>query len=300
MEVCVAPRARILSSSRDALMGVSILRSLLFLILAFPTIASAQMVRGTVTDAATGGPIKTASVTLFTTDGRRVGNVVSDEDGKFEMVLPKGKTVYVQAARIGYETAKSDPITATTSELLELNVRLSTAAIPLKSIEVVTRRQVDPRLRDFMDRASLYKRAGIGHIWTRKELEGRPLALVSQIRNWVIQRRAMNCQGVAAFIDDMPVDAQDMDLLVAPEELEGVELYGEMDLPLELQSKVTVSLHNDGMLPPCQTILLWRKPYAELNAFYAAHPVKTWRAIVGAAVLVGLVAAEQILVGGRH
>jgi hypothetical protein len=33
--------------------------------------------------------------------------VVSDDDGKFELVLPKGKTVYPQAARIGYETVQS-------------------------------------------------------------------------------------------------------------------------------------------------------------------------------------------------
>jgi len=281
----------------------SMSRLILFLILACPAIVSAQMVRGTITDAATGLPIKSANVTLFTTDGRRVGNVVSDNDGKFELVLPKGKTVQVQAARIGYETAKSDAITATTSELLELNVHLSTVVVPLPGIEVVARRQVDPRLREFLDRASLYKRAGIGHIWTRKELEGRPLALVSQLPNWVIRRAPMNCEGMSVFIDDMPAAAEDMDLLVAPEELEGVELYSELDVPPDLQYKsrmsATQSAINTGILPPCQTLLLWRKPYAELNAFYAAHPVKTWRVILGAVIVGGLVVAEQVLVGGH-
>lgn len=274
-------------------------RYILLLALACPAIVSAQMVRGTVSDANTGAPVKSANITLFTTDGRRVGKVVSDDYGKFEMVLPKGKTVYVQAERIGYTASKSDPITASTSELLELNVKLNNEPIALKGIEVVTRRQVDPRLREFMDRASLYKRSGVGHIWTRTDLQRRPLALSSQLLNWVPERHAFNCSGVAAFIDDMPVDERDIDLLVAPEELEGVELYGQNDVPLELQFKGMSALRA-STLPPCRTLLLWRKPYAELNAYYAAHPVKTWRAIVGAVVVGGLIAAEQIWVHARR
>src|SRR5512135_2685020 len=135
--------------------------------------ASAQLVRGTVTDATTGAPVKAADLSLYTSEGQRILRGVSGDDGRFEMVLPKGKTVYLQAGRLGYETVKSANITASTSELLELNVRLSVAAVPLQGIEVAARRRVDMRLQPFLDRASLYKRAGIGKIWTRDELERR-------------------------------------------------------------------------------------------------------------------------------
>lgn len=279
------------------------LRSLLIgllLLLTSAVFASAQMVRGTVTDAVTGAPVNATNVSLFTTEGRRVGKMVTFEDGKFELVLPKGKTVYVQAGRIGYETVKSNPISATTSELLELNVRLSAVAIPLQGVEVVSRRQVEPRLREFLDRASLYKRAGIGHIFTRKDLERRPLGLTSQLLNWVHERPVMNCAGLSLFIDDFPVDPEDMDLLVAPEELEGVEIYRDTDVPPDLlyKSRLTVGRISDPLTPPCLMVMLWRKPYAELNAVYAGHPIKKWRVVAGAVVLGALIAAEQVLVGG--
>lgn len=306
-------------------------RLLLFALLALPIFASAQMVRGTVSDASTGAPVKAVNLTVFTIDGQRLGRVLCDDDGKFEIVLPKGKTVYVQAARIGYETVQSEPISASTSELLELNVRLSAAPVPLQGIEVAARRQADPRLQPFLDRASLYKRSGIGHIWTRKELERRPLALVSveYLRNWVPRRRIFNCDGISVFLDDLPVDSGDVASLVAPEDLEGVEMYNDLEVPPDLlmrsrsvaegQARVALATEKAaavqtqlanaaatpadttaasaaaGTLPPCESIMLWRKPYAELTARVPGRPFRLWRALIGAAALGMLFVLEYSL-----
>lgn len=300
------------------------LRWLLVGFFIFPFDAAAQMVRGTVTDATSGAPVKATNLSLYTLAGQQLLRTLSDDDGKFEMVLPKGTPVYVQAERIGYGTLKSDLIHASTSEILQLNVRLSVVAVPLQGIEVAARRQADPRLQPFMDRASLYKRAGIGHIWTRSELERRHLALVGveYLRSWVPKRREIGCVGFTVFVDDIPVDTANLAMIVAPEDLEGVEMYNDVEIPQDLllrsravaggairsQNLVEQSTRANGAvdslanstpdldtstLPPCETIMLWRKPYAELTARHAGPPVKAWHAVLGGVLLALLLVFEN-------
>ena len=272
---------------------------ILGVVLAIPCVASAQMVRGTVTDASTGAPIKSANLSLQALDGRTLVRSTSDDDGKFEMVMPKGTTVYVAASRIGYEALKSEKLTASTAEMVELNVKLSAAPIPLEGITVAARSQVDPRLQEFVERASLYKRAGIGKIWTRKEIEQRHPPLVSHILDhWVIQRRPFGCSGTRVFIDNMPIEYQDdIDLLVAPEQLEGVEIYNDTNIPPDLRSRaMSIRGSAEGsLLPPCKVAMIWRKPYSELNADDNARKPKLWRVFAGAALLVSLLVAERLI-----
>jgi len=297
------------------------IRRILLLLLTCPLAASAQMIRGTVTDAGTAIPIKAVNVSLLTDDGRRILATVSDKDGKFELVIPNGRTVFLQAERIGYETVKSTPITATTSEILELTVRLSPEPIALQGVDVVARRQVDPRLQEFMDRASRYKKAGIGKIWTRAELEQHHFTFISHLLRTIADRYQpgqLGCSGETLFIDDMPVPAEDMDLLVAPEDLEGLEVYRGIEIPPDLLKRATIrpsafvagseesvagalttsedtaAIERLGIvLPPCRVTLLWRKPYAELNA--RTHALKKWPVIVSAGVLGLLLVLEQLL-----
>ena len=301
------------------------LRWLLIGLFIFPCDAAAQMLRGTVTDATSGAPVKATNLSLYSTDGQQLLRTLSDQDGKFEIVLPKGMTVYVQAERIGYATLKSELISGSTAEILQLNVRLSAVAIPLQGIEVAGRRQADPRLQPFLDRAALYKRASMGHIWTRSELERRHLALVEveYLRAWVPRRKEIGCSGFAVFLDDLPVDTANLATMVAPEDLEGVEIYNDLEVPQDLllksravaggairaanlvsQSAVgaaTVDSLADStpdletsMLPPCETIMLWRKPYAELTARTAERP-KKWHVVIGAALLATLLLVEEIV-----
>ena len=265
------------------------LRWLLVLILACPLPAGAQIIRGTVTDDGTGAIIKAVDLKLITPDGRIVYRVLSDDRGKFELIIPKGKTVYLQAERIGFETVTSAALSTPTVELIEVNVRLSPQAIAMKGIEVVARKPVEWRLRPFMDRASLYKRAGIGRIWTRADLEKRHLVFVSTLLRPIPHRPALDCAGEAVFIDDLPAETDDIDLLVAPEDLEGVEVYRDPDVPADLLYRANLNSFGrfGEVLPPCRVTMLWRKPYAELYA----HPVRTWRVAIG----VGLIGVLYVL-----
>lgn len=279
-------------------------RWILLLALAWPVAAPAQMVRGIVTDASTGAPVKAADITVFTAEGQRMSTALSDDAGRFELVLPKGITVYLQVARIGYETVKSESISATSRELLQLSVRLSVEAVPLQGVEVVTRRDVDPRLQPFLDRASRYKRVGIGHIWTRAELEKRHPQLVSHVLDyWVPRRTEVACNGTTVFLDDLPLDTADIDMQVAPEQLEGVEIYNDVDVPPDLlmhafsanTAQVAVTeAGGDQVLPPCKTVMLWRKPYRELTDIRRPR-VARWKHVLGAGLLAGFVLLEQII-----
>lgn len=288
-------------------------------LLVCPAFATAQMVRGTVSDATSGLPIKAVNLSLYTLDGRRLVAGLSNDDGRFEIVLPKGKTVYLQAERIGYGTAKSEPITARTSELLQLNVRMSEVAIPLEGIEVVSRKTVEPRLQPFLDRASLYKRAGIGRIWTRGDLERHPTALISQFvtrfpqrRDAALSRANQICEGTVLYVDDIRLgveddDAtfQDLDMVVSPDQIEGIEMYRDTDVPPDLLSNIRrfnhTPLQGDLTAPTqgpeyyCMMVMIWRKPYSELQAARPGNPVPAWRRVTTWLGVAGLFVLEQAI-----
>ena len=232
------------------------------LLLFCPAIAHAQIVRGTVTDEATGAPVKAADLKLLTANGQRISRVASDDAGRFEMVLPHGKTVYIQIDRIGYSAAKSAALVAKSGEMLELNVKLSPNAVAVSGVEVVAHKPVDWRLRGFYDRASAYRNSGLGHIYTRTDLEKHSISMPSQILRGVGARPEMYCSGIKAYIDNVPVLWDDVDLLVSPEDLEGVEIYRDTDIPADLFAFSRL----DDMTAPCMLVMFWRKPYAELNA----------------------------------
>jgi hypothetical protein len=297
-------------------------RWIVVLLLSCPAFATAQMVRGIVSDGTSGAPIKAANLSLYTMDGKRLVAGVSNDDGGFEIVLPKGRSVYLQAERIGYGTVKSEPLTGSTSELLQLNVRMSAVAVPLKAIEVVSRKTIEPRLQPFQDRASLYQRAGIGRIWTRADLEKRRIALISQFVTRIPQRREVAlswgkqiCDGTVFYVDDVRMGvedddatAEDLDVLVSPDQVEGIEMYRDVDVPPDLLPNIRRFNHTPrdisaGKLNPpaeapeyyCMMVMIWRKPYSELHAAPPLARVASWRRITTWLAVAGVFAVEQAI-----
>lgn len=266
-------------------------------LLLVPLPASAQIIKGTVIDSETGTALKAANIRMVESDHQRLTRVVSNDDGKFELVIPKGKTVYLEAEHVGYRTVRSTPITAQSAEELEIKVRMNAQAVALNGIDVVARKPVEPRLREFVDRASLYKRAGVGHIWTRSDLEKRNVVVASRLLSLMLPTRpALTCSGTSLYIDDVASDYQDIDLLVAPEELEGVEIYRDTEIPADLRFKSRGTVFGTPY-PPCTLVMLWRKPYTELNALYASWDSRSrsWPKVATLGLLGVLVAMERAI-----
>lgn len=264
------------------------------ILLGFPERAHAQIIRGTVTDVTTNTRVEAVTLSVHGGSGVRFYTVVAS-DGTFELVVPNGRVVYVKAERIGYEGVTSAALLARRGELLEIEVRLAPRAIELAPVEVVARHPLDPRLAGFLDRASRFKRAGVGRIWTRADLEARPIALISNLLNMMPVRPGYACSGTAYYVDnvrlatgDDDASPSDMDLLVMPDDLEGIEMYRDTDVPPDLLS---YARRIDGS-PFCMVVFAWRKPYAELLAG-PRRPL--WHGLAVFGVLVGIIAAEQTL-----
>lgn len=270
------------------------LRTVAVILLAFPLRATAQIIRGTVIDAATNARIAAVNLTLLGGSGERFYTLVTNQDGTFELIIPAGRAVYVEAERIGYEGVKSTPLTARRGELIEIEVRLSPQAIPLNPVDVVARRPVDVRLHDFLDRSARYKKSGIGRIWTRADLEKRPFTLVSHLIRMIPVRPNLYCTGTTLYVDnvrlsigDENVAPDDIDMLVSSEDLEGIEMYRDTDLPADLRS---YARRVDGS-SFCMVILAWRKPYTEL---YAGRRHPWWHGVLVMGAAVGIAAVERL------
>ena len=243
-------------------------RAALVLCLAFAVPAHAQIIHGTVSEAGTGTLLKAVDVRLFTTkDAHAIYGVTSDADGEFELIVPAGKAVYIRAEGLGYQTAISSPLTAHTGEQIEIDVHMSPEAIPVEGVDVVARKPVDWRLRPFLDRAAINKKAGFGHIWMRADIERANFPLLSQLLRTIPSRDDPMCMGTSIYIDNLPVAEDDLDMLITPEDLEGVEMYRTNEMPTDWANR-TLVISNNGLLEidsearkPCMLILLWRKPY---------------------------------------
>jgi hypothetical protein len=244
-------------------------RWLLAFSLASAVPASAQVIHGTVTDA-TGTPVGGAEVAVFLGSGTQaLYTVVSDPKGAFDLIVPAGRLVYVRIQRLGYDSASSTALTLKAGEAIDLAVRLGSRAIVLQDIEVVARKPADWRLRPFLERAAVNRQAGLGYIWTRADLEREHLPFVSQVVRAVPDRMEALCRGTALYIDDLPVSEENLDLLVSPEDLEGMELYRAGEMPADWAAR-TLVISRDGLLEinpdglkPCRLILVWRRPYRE-------------------------------------
>lgn len=268
------------------------LRIVFAILLLAPLPAAAQVIRGTVTDASTNAPIAAVTVSVLGSGGRLFYSVVSAQDGTFELIVPTSRVVFVEAERIGYEGVTSTGITGRSGELLEIEVRLSPRAITLTPVEVVARKHVDIRLQGFLDRAVKYKDAGVGRIWTRADLEHQPPALVSHLVRMIPGRAGLTCSGTAFYVDnvrlatgDDDAAAGDFDMLVAPADLEGIEMYRDTDVPPDLLS---YARRIDGSAF-CMVVFAWRKPHSQL--YGPMRPL--WRIVFSLFLIAGVIVAQR-------
>lgn len=276
------------------------LRTFLLLLFISPVPAVAQIVRGTVNDPAANAGVGAVTIRLLGSSDRVLLTTTSDPAGQFVMVLPKDQAVRIRAERVGYETVTSEELVARAGEVLQIQVVMSRQAIEVEGVTVVARRQVEPRLRAFELRAATYGKSGAGRIWTRDYFEEQRPALMSHFVRLIPSRpdaaplpdaqEYATCFEHGYYVDNVPTDAADLDVVVAPDQVEGVELYRDTNIPPEIQPYFTRK-DPPFEVPYCAVLLIWRKPYTQLYA--RTRPVSKWHIMAVVGVIAGLIAAQE-------
>jgi hypothetical protein len=240
----------------------------------------AQVVRGKVLDATTGAGVPEVVVKALSADGHDVGRARTAADGSFRMQLRAAATVRIEAQRTGYRSTLTAELPVGLREAVEVEVRLSAAAVAIEPLRVTARVQ-PPRRRSleingFYDR----ERQGIGKYLRREDIERQPnmdLAhLLSHVpgtaiayqgshqyiyfarngrpslsqsrrgppRNECLPRLFLN--GVRITYDGQ----NDINSFVSPEQIEAVELFrGVSEIPVQ---------YNDNN-SQCGVILIWTR-----------------------------------------
>src|SRR5688500_609995 len=142
--------------------------------------AHAQLVHGRVVDAGTMRPIETVSVELIDSAGERRARAVTDTAGAFRTIAPLPGLYRLRVSRIGYATLETQPLSAGMGVGLELELKLSPAAVALEPVRVTARKAyATGRLQEYYERAVWTRRTGLGKVLTRDELERLQLPNVS-------------------------------------------------------------------------------------------------------------------------
>jgi hypothetical protein len=114
---------------------------LLMSALGLPIGVSGQIVQGHLRDAATRAPVEGALVLLLDVTGRRVAGTLTDQRGAFGIVAPGAGRYTVQAERIGFATAASEPFPLAANEVHAVELFASAMAVSLEGLEVEGRKR---------------------------------------------------------------------------------------------------------------------------------------------------------------
>jgi hypothetical protein len=241
---------------------------------------AAQTVRGKVLDAATGEGIAEAAVQARSADGHNVGRARTGPDGSFQMPLRAAATVRIEAQRAGYRTTLTDALPVDLREAVEVEVRLSAAALAIEPLRVTAR--VEPPHRRNLELNGYYgrERQGIGEYLRREDIEKRASSNLAQVLqrvpgtsilyrgshqyvffprngspslNTSIRGAPGNACLPRLFVDGSRVtyDAQnDINSVVNPNQVEGIEIFrGPSEIPVQ---------YNDSN-SMCGVILIWTR-----------------------------------------
>lgn len=239
--------------------------------------AAAQSIRGRVLDATTGRPVAEATVLLLAADGSVRERERTDDDGRFSVAVREEGTFRVRAERLGYHAATSAPLAGRLSDLVDVELRLSTSEVLIAPLTVTARRQ--PRRLASLDASGFYLReraGGGGRFLRREDIERRRPMVVSDVlrglpgvrmtrmgqngmRHVTFSRHEMTSYAnpvclPRVYRDGAPLfvsfSEESLDDLVLPEELEAIEVYS---------GPATTPAQYGGASNACGVIVLWTR-----------------------------------------
>lgn len=160
---------------------------LLILALALlPSAVSAQQIQGRLIEDGTGLPITAGAVMLLDEAGEAViARAISDSLGVFLLEASRPGTYRQRAERVGYQGSTTEPFETVPRQILRVELRLSTAAILLEPLEVVSASRPSyawGKLAQFYDNKEYYHdKLGLGRIFTREDIQKHQPSRVSDL-----------------------------------------------------------------------------------------------------------------------
>jgi len=130
--------------------------------------ASAQTLRGTILDSATGDPVQLAYVGLLEEGQELVVAALAANDGSFTLDAPAGGSYFLYVHRTGYEPLMDGLFDIGPDGVFDVRIGLKPRPIELDSVTVETSRMKSPlEVAGFYDRALMSQ----GHFLIREEIE---------------------------------------------------------------------------------------------------------------------------------
>jgi hypothetical protein len=132
--------------------------------------ASAQTLRGTIVDAASGEPVSLAYVGLLAEGREMVVAALVEGGGDFELRAPAAGSYFLYVARTGYETLMDGVFELGADGVFDVRIGLKPSPLPLEALTVEASRDVSP-----LEAVGFYERAMIGNgdFITREDIEQR-------------------------------------------------------------------------------------------------------------------------------
>jgi hypothetical protein len=161
--------------------GAAAVAAILLILASFVAAPStAQTIRGTVVEDATGTPIDGALVTLLTEAGDSVSSVIAD-GGDFVLRAPRAGRYRLRAQRLGYVTTETRDIEIAPGVETNVRIAMGTEAVPLDPLHVESWTiPLHPQFADIQERM----RQGFGRFITRDEIDAQPGArIVDLLKN---------------------------------------------------------------------------------------------------------------------
>jgi hypothetical protein len=209
-------------------------------------------IEGWVVDERSGDPVPAADIAIRAINDRFLASAVTDEDGRFEVMVDRQDGVTIYAGRIGYVDNRTPVLRFEDHNFFEVEIRLDPSAVLLAPLEVLARRK-NPRSSVFTNFDNRV-RTGNGYYITRADIERRAPNLITDIlatvpgvrlessgagtrRHIRMARSASRECPVQIFVDGLlvtrritpafgaPTAGFAVDDVVSPRSVEGIEVY---------------------------------------------------------------------------
>jgi len=246
----------------------------------------AQIVVGHIVAETTREPVHRAEVQLLRSDGESLATTTSDSTGDFQLRAPLPGAFKLKINHIAYVAFVSRPIEIGRGETIEFEIRLGTMVIPLEPI-IVTAHSTDRRLAEFNERL---ERNAFGKFITREQIDAWPAFQVTDLfrtlagvrvvpiagstRSLVTMRGTTGQCLPAIYLDGVRIEQSvdfPIDDLLAPEFLEGVEVYTSAAM-------APVAYHSAN----CGVVLFWSRSFQNGRPF-------SWKRLIAGVATAGLI-----------
>lgn len=219
--------------------------------------ASAQSIHGWVVEDGDTVGIEGVDLVLLDSSGSAILRSQSDSVGEFRFAAPEEGAFRLAASRLGFASVEVD-VDVGEKEMVEVEIRLATEAIPLEPLVVVGRREIRPgTLDEFYDRMGRNRERGVGWFFTREEIEAKEDMRLSLLlhsapgvfragsgESVLMRERGEWCTPVV-YVDGLETNYRELQLM----DMEGVEVYKGW------------AENVPGYFPSdCGMIFLWRRP----------------------------------------